>query len=132
MSLQTNERILVRIQLFTIFGHFSCFFLQYFQDTTGVDVTQYSGYEVLEVRSSIIFVLNGAFDSSATKKTQINGLNAVQYFEDYANHSIGLSKDFGARFNEAFTSPEPRSDICMLFSSLHLNTFTLVCFHSLL
>ena len=42
---------------------------------------------------------------------EINGVPAFDYFMTYANSSVGMAKDAGARLNYAMTLPEPRDDI---------------------
>jgi hypothetical protein len=55
----------------------------------GIDVRQFAGAQIVS----------------------IDGFAALPYMIEYANTSVGMSKDLGSRFNYALTRPNPRPDI---------------------
>ena len=63
--------------------------LEYYQSTYSIDLTQYVNYTL----------------------SKINGVDAYDYLLQYANSSLGMSKDVGTRLNYVLTVPEPRNDI---------------------
>lgn len=76
----------------TISPYFDEEIIDYYEDSVGLNVTDYVGMEILE----------------------IDGVSPFDYFLKYANNSVGMAKDLGTRFNFALTVPEPRNDIQLI------------------
>jgi hypothetical protein len=76
-------------QIISISNYFSTALVQYYLDTMGIDVRQFAGAQIVS----------------------IDGFAALPYMIEYANTSVGMSKDLGSRFNYALTRPNPRPDI---------------------
>ena len=76
----TNEQIIV------VSEYFPTSLINYYQQTMNIDIRSFSGAQIVS----------------------IDGYNALPYLIEYANSSVGMSKDLGSRFNYALTRPNPR------------------------
>lgn len=77
-----------------------------------ITVSQYYPIDLVEYyqQEYNINIMDYKFDQILA----INGIPAYEYFMNYANHSIGISKEVGTRLNYAFTIVEPRPDILII------------------